>query len=573
MSKKKEKVKKDEPIDYQLATKNLQYTVVIKDTDIARLQEENRDKKEYIIQLEQEISDLRKNAINAYELETKLKKITQKNEKLEKEAENFNNRLVELRKKFEEEKKIMENTYMSQINHLRVTMDAYVEKVKMTNQLLVDKEKLEKDLEEEQNRNKEIIFKNNEAMRTMMVKNEIKFTNLKNKMTENILNTKNKVTELNLQYMDVSSKLTLLQNHQLLIQLEYQTQQLDDLKEKNKLLEKEVFDLSREIEIHKEVELSLAEKNKNLTLKNNSNFVNKSMQKNENKTISNFNQNLNTNSEINSNNVNLNTENNYDFNEENKDNIMYRKTVSFNNMKYNNRSNFTSNYNTSLLNSNMLNTKNGSFNFTGEKSRIIKLEKKLFSLEKQLSETKRDYNDLKDKNEYIANILQNYENKYTGLFKFLEDCLQNFFNDEKLKKNREIYINIDSFQNGDFEKMSKEEKYSTLIILMKYLIPLMNSKSIIYKHNSIDNISLKFHEISAPRKYTSISSRKNKPVKKYIMHTTNNFYNTSKKINKIMNRKNEHENLPSIRKIDLTGSILKHSSPTHHPNLCILLIV
>ena len=556
MSKKKEKVKKDEPIDYQLATKNLQYTVVIKDTDIARLQEENRDKKEYIIQLEQEISDLRKNAINAYELETKLKKITQKNEKLEKEAENFNNRLVELRKKFEEEKKIMENTYMSQINHLRVTMDAYVEKVKMTNQLLVDKEKLEKDLEEEQNRNKEIIFKNNEAMRTMMVKNEIKFTNLKNKMTENILNTKNKVTELNLQYMDVSSKLTLLQNHQLLIQLEYQTQQLDDLKEKNKLLEKEVFDLSREIEIHKEVELSLAEKNKNLTLKNNSNFVNKSMQKNENKTISNFNQNLNTNSEINSNNVNLNTENNYDFNEENKDNIMYRKTVSFNNMKYNNRSNFTSNYNTSLLNSNMLNTKNGSFNFTGEKSRIIKLEKKLFSLEKQLSETKRDYNDLKDKNEYIANILQNYENKYTGLFKFLEDCLQNFFNDEKLKKNREIYINIDSFQNGDFEKMSKEEKYSTLIILMKYLIPLMNSKSIIYKHNSIDNISLKFHEISAPRKYTSISSRKNKPVKKYIMHTTNNFYNTSKKINKIMNRKNEHENLPSIRKIDLTGSQL-----------------
>ena len=40
------------------------------------------------------------------------------------------------------------------------------------------------------------------------------------------------------------------------------------------------------------------------------------------------------------------------------------------------------------------------------------------------------------------------------------------------------------------------------------------------------------------------------------MHTTNNFYNTSKKINKIMNRKNEHENLPSIRKIDLTGSQL-----------------
>ena len=32
MSKKKDKDKKDEPIDYQLATKNLQYTIVIKKT-------------------------------------------------------------------------------------------------------------------------------------------------------------------------------------------------------------------------------------------------------------------------------------------------------------------------------------------------------------------------------------------------------------------------------------------------------------------------------------------------------------------------------------------------------------
>jgi hypothetical protein len=113
-------------------------------------------------------------------------------------------------------------------------MDAYIEKVKMTNQLLIDKEKLEADLQEALDKNKEIIFKNNEEMRKMIVRNEIKFSNLKNKMTENILQTKNKVTELNLQYMDVSSKLILLQNHQLLIQLEYQSQQLNELKTKNK---------------------------------------------------------------------------------------------------------------------------------------------------------------------------------------------------------------------------------------------------------------------------------------------------------------------------------------------------
>ena len=160
MSKKKNKEKKDAaPLDYQLATKNLQYTIVIKDTDIDRLKTDNNTKSNYILSLENEISTLRANAVNAFELENKLKKILKRNEILQKESDNFNNRLIEERKKFEEEKKRMENTYKSEINHLRLTMDAYVEKVRLTNQLLVDKEKLEKDLEEAENKNKEIIQK------------------------------------------------------------------------------------------------------------------------------------------------------------------------------------------------------------------------------------------------------------------------------------------------------------------------------------------------------------------------------------------------------------------------------
>ena len=223
-------------------------------------------------------------------------------------------------------------------------------------------------------------------------------------------------------------------------------------------------------------------------------------------------------------------------------------------MKYNNRSNFTNN---SILNSNIFN--NGSLNINNEKSRIIKLEKKLLNLEKQLVTTKKEYNDLKDKNEYIENVLKNYENKYTGLFNFLEECLKKFFDDEQLKKNKEIYINIDSIHKGDFSALNKEEKYSTLIILMKHLMPLMNSKNISYKQNSLDNISLKFHEINAPKVQKSVSVRKSKKIKKYIMNTTNNFYNGSKKISRILNNKNELESLPSIRKVELSGSQLIRS--------------
>ena len=143
-------------------------------------------------------------------------------------------------------------------------MDAFIEKVRLTNQLINEKKKLEEDLEQANNKNKEIMIKHSENLTEMKVRNEIKFSNLKKKMTENIQKTKMKVTDLNLQYMDVSSKLTLLQNHQLLTQLEYLQEQLAEYTKTNEALKKNNIDLKRDIEIHKEVELSLAEKNRKL---------------------------------------------------------------------------------------------------------------------------------------------------------------------------------------------------------------------------------------------------------------------------------------------------------------------
>ena len=568
MSKKKGKDKKDAPMDYQLATKNLQYTIVVKDTDIDRLKNENNSKMKYILSLEDEISKLRSNAVNAFDLQYRLKKALAKNEALQKEVDNFNNNLLEVKKKYEEEKKRLETTYKSEINHLRVTMDAFIEKVRLTNQLITEKKKLEKDLEDANNKNKEIMIKNNENLTEMKVRNEIKFSTLKKKMTENIQKTKIKVTDLNLQYMDVSSKLTLLQNHQLLIQLEYQTQQVDDLKQKIKILEKQIFNLSKENEIHKEVELSLAEKNKTLrdtvekSKSNNKSITSYKGNKGSWREKSNFisTQNLNTISNIK--NINTNTSNENNFNEENNnDNKVYRKTISFKNLKNNNKSTYNSN---SIFNSNIIIRKtNGSLNFNNvnnEQSRIINLEKKVINLEKKLISTKKDYNDLKDKNEFIERVLQNYENKYSGLFKFLEECLNKFYNDEELKNNKEIYVNIESIQKGDFSSLNKEEKYSTLIILMKYLMPLMNSKNLNDRNNNIDNINIKYHEFNITNKNILFTNKKIKRNKKFIMNTTNNFYNSSKKvkINKIINKndKNELDPLPSITKMNLTGSHL-----------------
>jgi hypothetical protein len=289
---------------------------------------------------------------------------------------------------------------------------AYIEKAKISNQLLIDKEKLEKELANASVKNKEIMIKNEDNLRTLKIRHEIKFTNLKNKMSENFKKTKNKVTDLNLQYMDLSSRLSMLQNHQLLIQIEFLTQQIDELKEKIKSYEKQIYNLTKEIEIHKGVEISLAEKNKTLNLeveKSKYTIQNNAGEKANNKTNTIFDSNKDSKIVLSVKNNDIKTE----CNEDDKaiDNIMYGKTISFNNYKNNNKSNF--NNSNSVFNSVIFNSTNNT-----QQSKILQLERKVFDLGKKLFGAKKEYIDLKDRNEFTEKILQNYKNKYNGLFYF-----------------------------------------------------------------------------------------------------------------------------------------------------------
>ena len=183
------------------------------------------------------------------------------------------------KRKSDEEKRQIEQNFQDEIAQLKVVIESSKQKVEMANQLSTENQELLKQVDTLKTDNKNIIDKHISENKQKDIKNEIKFSNLKKKMKEKIDQIQTKETELNVQYMDVSTKLTLLQNHQLLIQLEYQSQQLDEINAKKEELEKRVFELTKDIEIHKEVELSLAEKNKklkseNIKLKNNNNDTN-----------------------------------------------------------------------------------------------------------------------------------------------------------------------------------------------------------------------------------------------------------------------------------------------------------
>ena len=348
--------------------------------------------------------------------------------------------------------------HLTEISKLKVTIDSYIQKTLRSNMNELDNEKLNLQLRELKKENKNIVDRTKQQILQKEIQNKIKFAKLRDKMLENINETKEEVTELNMKYMDISTKLTLLQNHQLLVQLDYQAQQLEESSRKNEIYKKKIEDLTKDIQLHKEVEISFAEKNRKL--------VHELMKYK---------------------------------NEENKDNNSNSKEIKIsesNSAIQGNNSNINGqqhSLNLSLASNNSLNNKLVLGN-NNDLSRILYLEKKVLSLEKKLEQKKREYNDLREKNEHIENMLKNKDRKYSGLYNFLEESLNNFFNDDFILNNKDIYINTDALRKFEFNNLSNEQKYSTLITLMKYLMPLIsNEKAVLKPNNFLEKYNIQYH--------------------------------------------------------------------------------
>ena len=141
MSKKKEKSKiiSQPLVDLQIESKNLQYTILLRENEIQTLKKDNNEKKNYILNLEAEISNLRNFHVNSIELDKKLKEYISKCEILQKKVDKLNDDIISQQKKYEEEKRLIENSFNTEIMQLKISNDAYAQKIETTNQLIIDK--------------------------------------------------------------------------------------------------------------------------------------------------------------------------------------------------------------------------------------------------------------------------------------------------------------------------------------------------------------------------------------------------------------------------------------------------
>jgi len=431
------------PIDLLSENKILSYTINIREEEIEQIKKLNVDLRNKLEVKDKEVKELQEKFIQTFKNEKTIKQISEELEQAKKD----NERQVEItrqkEREFEMETARVNKAHDLDILNLKNLLDTNSKKIEAVNQISqlneVFKEKINK-LEEEKEK---IRNDYEEKFKSKEIKNEIKFSDLKKKMMDNIQETQKNVTQLNIEYMDVSTKLTLLQNHQLLIELEFQSQQIQELLKKKDMLEKKVFELSRDIEIHKEVEVSLAEKNRKLN-----NMIKKNNFKQTSDDENNFNNNLNTNQNL------------------------------------NNISNVDS-HSRSLAN----------LNAARDFSLINNLEKKVIKLEASLKKKGDELNKFRSNFEFLEDKLKTYERKYTGIFFLFDEGLRQLASDEILQNNSDIYINFDNIINGDFSNFSSYEKYSLLVVLMKYIFPLVNPNELIkseYTSHNLDNSKIRY---------------------------------------------------------------------------------
>ena len=289
----------------------------------------------------------------------------------------------------------------------------------------------------------------------------------------------------------LKEKINLIHKSSLLNELEFQSLQMEDLLKQREDLDKKIKEMKNDIEIHKKVEEILSQKNKRYTdmIRHLSIKVNENKIKKNYENFSDVSYNF---SEKNIFNSKMNKEKKLNFdkllnrtlfhNENNnnpKDNKMNNKR-NINLINESQKSNFSVD---NLSMSNPLNYKfNSNININNNKLNITSFQKELIKRLKNLE-------DYKSKNERYKTKLEFINNKYYNIIKIFDEALEKIYTSEMNKIN-EIFIDIEDLKKCNFNKLTPEQKYSIVTLIIQYLLPLVN------KDNLPDNLKNNLKKIS-----------------------------------------------------------------------------
>lgn len=287
---------------------------------------------------------------------------------------------------------------------------------------------------------------------------EKELSELKKKMLNYIREGQKNSRSKDAQRQDLYDKLNQFNHEELLTELEYQSNEIETLLKTRECLEKTNRELRHDLEIHLELEKVLKEKNnkynaiiKSLSMKNSTSMKLKEdipIQRNRQKPKMHFSQ-------------------SFSMRMKNKTPISRDKKMK------------------------QLFLEQNQHNLIGNNT--LKCPPKI-PLRQLLDNSKIDYKTLLVKYETVKATLEGMELRYTNIYLLFNEALEKLSNDPSIQKTKEIYINMDDFKSCTFGNMNTEQKYSVLVMLINFILPLV-SKEVIdteMQKRSIEKVQRKF---------------------------------------------------------------------------------
>ena len=264
---------------------------------------------------------------------------------------------------------------------------------------------------------------NEVKMNQLQIEHERHYLKLKKQMIDFIKKSQDDMTKNNEGNLELNTKFGILYKNQMLNELENQSLQIQELLKLKERHERQIYLLKQEISTHKAVEHIIGKKKDKyleLAKKNFGENVDKAQSKKE----------------------------------------LATKVPLLN-------------INNNIFNSNCLTDRN-SYNH----KIFRKMSKKDYydykSLEKIYKELLDDYNFLKNKYNTLRDKEKIYQEKYKGIINLYNEALEELLSDEEIKNKENIYVNLKEFNKGNYENLTKEEKYYILVALINNILPLVH---------------------------------------------------------------------------------------------------
>ena len=411
-----------------------------------------------------------------------LKEEIYKNEKLEviqknKKILELENDIINLKIEHEKYKNKKELEYENDVNAVKNLYDTNL--LKNNNAQVVAE--ANKEFYQQILKLEKVIITFKEEQKKIDAKKELEFerrmSKMKKRMLDYIKDGQKSKQYLSQEQIKLNDKLSVINKNTLLNELAFQSLQLEDLLKQREKLDSIITSMKSDLEVHKKVEKVLVEKNKEYTNMIKVLSTKIESQRKNNKELEEKEK------------IQKETDIKYKHLKIKKQNSDFLRINNIDNYKISEKKENNDSNEINKKTNEEIKVKKFGRTFMGfvNKMKIdnINQNQDLVFLRKELIKKIKECEDYKSKYEYYKTKLDTLNNKYTNIMQLFEEVLVNIYEDKNMKFIKNIFINLEDFKQCNFETLSSEQKYSIIILIIKYLIPLINPNNLPGKFKSL----------------------------------------------------------------------------------------